>query len=58
MLTQRTIPGLESGAEPQLKHDSSINALIRHYRQLKGQGAEKASENTKRALPASIANAE
>ncbi len=29
------IPELESEAEPDLKHDSSTNALIRHYRALK-----------------------
>jgi glucose-6-phosphate isomerase len=32
-LAQRIIPELESVAEPQLKHDSSTNALIRRYRQ-------------------------
>jgi glucose-6-phosphate isomerase len=31
-LAQKIIPELE-GAEPDLKHDSSTNALIRHYRQ-------------------------
>ena len=35
VLAQRTIPELESSVEPQLKHDSSTNALIRRYRQLK-----------------------
>jgi glucose-6-phosphate isomerase len=34
-LAQCTIPELESTIEPQLKHDSSTNALIRHYRRLK-----------------------
>ena len=35
VLAQRTIPELESSGEPQLKHDSSTNALIRRYRQFK-----------------------
>ena len=35
VLAQKTIPELESDAEPQLKHDSSTNALIRRYRGLK-----------------------
>ncbi|MDA8091429.1 MAG: glucose-6-phosphate isomerase [Nitrospiraceae bacterium] len=35
MLAKRIIPELESGTEPQLKHDSSTNALIRRYRRLK-----------------------
>ena len=30
-----SIPELESAGEPQLKHDSSTNALIRRYRWLK-----------------------
>ncbi len=34
-LAARTIPELESTDEPQLKHDSSTNALIRRYRRLK-----------------------
>ena len=34
-LAQRTIPELEGAEEPQLKHDSSTNALIRRYRQLR-----------------------
>jgi glucose-6-phosphate isomerase len=34
-LAQRTIPELESAAEPPLAHDSSTNALIRRYRQLR-----------------------
>jgi glucose-6-phosphate isomerase len=33
VLAQRIIPELENAAEPQLKHDSSTNALIRRYRQ-------------------------
>ena len=35
VLAQRIIPELESKAEPELKHDSSTNTLIRRYRQLK-----------------------
>jgi glucose-6-phosphate isomerase len=35
-LAQRIIPELESPTEPRLGHDSSTNALIRRYRQLKG----------------------
>lgn len=35
VLAERTIPELESDVEPQLKHDSSTNALIRRYRGLK-----------------------
>ncbi len=35
VLAQRIIPELESKAEPELKHDSSTNSLIRRYRGLK-----------------------
>ena len=35
-LAQRIIPELESATEPELRHDSSTNALIRRYRTLKG----------------------
>jgi glucose-6-phosphate isomerase len=35
-LTKRILPQIESRTEPQLDHDSSTNALIRHYRTLKG----------------------
>jgi glucose-6-phosphate isomerase len=35
VLAQRIIPELESEIEPDLKHDSSTNALISHYRKLK-----------------------
>jgi glucose-6-phosphate isomerase len=35
-LAQRIIPEVESATEPKLDHDSSTNALIRHYRKLKG----------------------
>jgi glucose-6-phosphate isomerase len=36
VLAVAIIPELESAAEPELSHDSSTNALIRHYRSLKG----------------------
>ena len=35
VLAQRIIPQLESAAEPALAHDSSTNALIRRYRQMR-----------------------
>jgi glucose-6-phosphate isomerase len=35
VLAQRTLPELESANEPELRHDSSTNALIRHYRALR-----------------------
>jgi glucose-6-phosphate isomerase len=35
VLAQRIIPELESKSEPELKHDSSTNAVIRRYRKLK-----------------------
>ena len=34
-LAQRIVPELESETAPRLKHDSSTNNLIRHYRKLK-----------------------
>jgi hypothetical protein len=34
-LVQRIIPELEAPSEPELKHDSSTNNLIRRYRQMK-----------------------
>jgi glucose-6-phosphate isomerase len=34
-LALRTIPELESAVEPELRHDSSTNALIRRYRRLR-----------------------
>ena len=34
VLAERTIPELETAGEPQLKHDSSTNELIRRYRRL------------------------
>jgi glucose-6-phosphate isomerase len=36
VLAQRIVPELESKTPPKLKHDSSTNKLIRHYRKLKG----------------------
>ena len=39
VLAQKTAAELESAAEPELKHDSSTNALIRRYRRFKGNGA-------------------
>jgi hypothetical protein len=36
-LAQRIIPELESATAPELKHDSSTNALIRRYRQSLGR---------------------
>jgi glucose-6-phosphate isomerase len=36
-LAQKIIPELEASSEPDLKHDSSTNDLIRRYRQMKGQ---------------------
>jgi glucose-6-phosphate isomerase len=38
VLAQRIVPELETAGEPQLKHDSSTNALIRRYRALKAAG--------------------
>ncbi|MER5387087.1 hypothetical protein ABT040_43850 [Streptomyces sp. NPDC002688] len=35
VLAVAIIPELESATEPELGHDSSTNALIRHYRTLK-----------------------
>jgi glucose-6-phosphate isomerase len=35
VLAKRIIPELESEGEPDLAHDSSTNALIRHYRELR-----------------------
>ena len=36
VLAEKIVPELEKADEPSLKHDSSTNALIRHYRQLRG----------------------
>jgi glucose-6-phosphate isomerase len=44
VLAQNIVPELESKAEPELKHDSSTNNLIRRYRAIKGpkkKGARK-----------------
>jgi glucose-6-phosphate isomerase len=38
VLAQRIVPELESKTAPRLKHDSSTNSLIRHYRRLKQVG--------------------
>ena len=38
-LAQRIIPELTGSSEPDLKHDSSTNTLIRRYRRLKSEGA-------------------
>jgi glucose-6-phosphate isomerase len=38
-LAQRIIPELTDTSEPELKHDSSTNTLIRRYRRLKSEGA-------------------
>ena len=35
LLAQRIIPELETKDDPDLKHDSSTNTLIRHYRKMK-----------------------
>jgi glucose-6-phosphate isomerase len=37
VLAQRIIPELESQTEPELKHDSSTNCLIRRYRRSQGK---------------------
>jgi glucose-6-phosphate isomerase len=37
VLAKAIIPELTSAAEPELGHDSSTNALIRHYRRLKAE---------------------
>ncbi len=37
VLAVQILPELESGDEPELHHDSSTNALIKRYRQLKSQ---------------------
>jgi glucose-6-phosphate isomerase len=38
VLAGQIAPELESDTEPELAHDSSTNALIRHYRRLKNRG--------------------
>jgi len=44
VLATRIIPELTSETEPQLAHDSSTNALIRRYRELKGAPARGSKE--------------
>ena len=34
-MAKRIVPELVSDSEPQLEHDSSTNALIRHYRAMR-----------------------
>src|SRR5829696_1461264 len=41
VLAKRIVPELESGGEPELKHDSSTNRLIRRYRETKRGRAQK-----------------
>jgi len=38
VLAKAIVPELQAGREPDLKHDSSTNALIRRYRQARAQG--------------------
>jgi glucose-6-phosphate isomerase len=40
VLAKAILPELESDAEPRLDHDSSTNALIRRYRELKRRSPE------------------
>jgi glucose-6-phosphate isomerase len=39
VLAKRIVPELQSSEEPQLRHDSSTNALIRRYRQARRDGS-------------------
>jgi len=39
VLAKRIVPELEAAESPDLKHDSSTNALIRRYRKLQGKKA-------------------
>jgi glucose-6-phosphate isomerase len=41
VLASRIVPELESGPEPDLRHDSSTNALIRRYRDLREGGRDR-----------------
>ena len=41
VLAKRIIPELGGATEPQLKHDSSTNSLIRRYRQLRKRNHER-----------------
>jgi glucose-6-phosphate isomerase len=36
VLATRLLADLEAPGDPDLQHDSSTNALIRHYRRLRG----------------------
>jgi glucose-6-phosphate isomerase len=36
VLAKRIAPELVGGTDPELKHDSSTNALVRRYRRLRG----------------------
>ena len=45
-LAQRIIPELEEAAEPMLEHDSSTNALIRRYRELRKDGTRAKDQST------------
>jgi glucose-6-phosphate isomerase len=45
VLAKRIIPELEAAEEPSLKHDSSTNALIRHYRNRKRAAARMYNED-------------
>jgi len=38
VLATRIVPELQAEAEPQIRHDSSTNALIRRYRRLRAEG--------------------
>jgi glucose-6-phosphate isomerase len=38
-LAKRIVPELQAASEPDLDHDSSTNALIRAYRELRGSRA-------------------
>ena len=38
MLAQAIVPELQAGADPDLAHDSSTNALIRRYRRGRARG--------------------
>jgi glucose-6-phosphate isomerase len=44
-LAREIIPELTSEAEPELKHDSSTNALIRRYRSLRAQSTTKGADH-------------
>jgi glucose-6-phosphate isomerase len=44
VLAKRIIPELESDSEPELKHDSSTNALIRRYRRMRFEEKHETNE--------------